>query len=234
MIFPEFSLGPIDISPILGYIIQYMERDKTWMLVFPIFFLLFCSKKTQTGTPYFPLAVGSRWVYDYLVLDWEEGEVDTIERGQVEILINQKDSFAEREIYEVVGKITTESDTFFDTLFWEANEEGIFQYESLGAFPDTFLPLPLKKGKTWQIASFYLLLLRDDPYYYYATNIGEDTVRVRGEKFGSAQRIEYAQTEEEISGVFWLVKNIGLVKLNDKEGEVDSYTESIFEWRREE
>lgn len=204
------------------------------MLVFPIFSLLFCSKETQTGTPYFPLAVSNRWVYDYLVLDWEEGEGDTIETGQVEILISQKGSFGEREIYQVIGEITTESDTFSDTLFWEASEEGIFQYDSLGALPDTFLPLPLKKGKTWQIASFHLLLLRDEPRYYDANNGGEDTVRVRGEKFGSAQRIEYTLPEEEISGVFWLVKNIGLVKLNDKEGEVDSYIESILEWRREE
>lgn len=215
-----------------------MKRPKicSWQLL-PFFICLIlsfpsCPGRNKNGTPYFPLAVNNRWVYDYLALDWDEGEVDTIETGQVEILISQKDTFQGKELYQVVGEITTESDTFSITLFWEAGEKGIFQYESLPAVPDTFLLLPLEKGKLWQIASLYLLLIRDDPYYYEATSKGTDTVKVRDEKFSSAQKIEY--TSEEINGAFWLVKEIGLVKLVDKEGEPDCYTEFIFNWKREE
>ncbi|MEO0101272.1 MAG: hypothetical protein ABIK84_02595 [candidate division WOR-3 bacterium] len=213
-----------------------MKKDKTEIgkgVLFLLCLFLSCPKEKNRGTFYFPLAVGNRWVYEYSALEWSEGEVDTLEKGQVEILITAKDSSGGRELYRVFGKLIVEGDTSSWVSFWGLEEAGILQYDSLGVTFDTFLPLPLEKGRVWRMVSFYLLLLRDEPHSYYAHLFGDDTVRVGEEKFDTAQRIDYTLEEEEIRGSFWLVKEIGLVKLVDKEGDMDSYTEFIFDWKRE-
>jgi len=213
-------------------------KESRYLILCLLFF--FCTKNPKTGTSYFPLIPGKEWVYTLTVLDWEEGEVDTVETGQLILSLGEKVSFEGKELYPVrammifptAKRMRVLSDTFSATFYWEENEGFIGQYRTLGAQLDTFLLLPLEKGKEWRFSSLWTFLIRDDPHYYIARSEGKDTVRVGQEKFSDAQKIRY--WGEEIEGTFYLVKEYGVVKWDDREGEEGSFTEYIFEWQREE
>ncbi len=193
--------------------------------------VLSCKREVGFKTPYFPLAVSKSWVYDWQELDVDEGEVDTVESGLVLIEVLARDTLSGYPFYPTLIKFifSDEGDTLVDTIYFSEKEESILYYDSLGAVAETLLLLPFEKGKSWYLSLPWLWLIREEDFPYQGWAKGRDTVWVKGEKFSDTQRVDYFR--DEISGSFWLGKEVGLIKLIDREGELDYYTEISLEWK---
>jgi len=201
-----------------------------------IFFSLFgCKKQVKLGTPYFPLKAGISYEYDYWAVDEED---DTLETGELILSFAQKETNDKSDRYLAKVCFITNGDTTTDTLYFEEKEFAILEYDSLGAVPDTFLSLPLMKGKSWRYEPFWhnLVSLKKDGGAgrkggdFIAQNQGKEKVTIKAHEFKDAYKIEYSN--EDISGDFYLARDVGLVRFSEREGDPESYSWFIWELKK--
>lgn len=171
--------------------------------------------------------------YDYWLIDIDEGEADTVETGLVTLMIRSKDSIGNEEWYRTVFTFRSDWDTIIETVYFAEREDCLLISDSLNT-PDTFLLLPLEGGKRWELSLPFLAWLTGENYRYGAENRGKERVKVLAGEYPDTYKIEYTNIEEDISGHFWVAKDIGLVKLSLTEGEAESYSLFNMELKAEE
>lgn len=157
-------------------------------------------KALSDGHPYFPLAVGNRWIYEY-------SDRDTHDEKTMELISKQED--AEGTTWYRVGECPWAER---DVIHWGVKDDGLFMW-GIEPNQENIIPMlvsPIEPGRKWEYKFKYARRSEGKEFQILST---KDVMTTPAGTFEEVIKLQVESPREGETVYFYFAKGVGLIKM---------------------